>query len=151
MINREAPGDEAAAGSANDDGCPEMKRVHESHQVLREIAGMVAPCWTACVAMAPLRQGEGVDRRGQIGEYELEGSPGVSDGVQEQDRNTRRVSLLDVGEVHPAGKLYRPDDALVFYSSQASMLVWRTIMPSRNSSVVEPRTLTPSGYSHASL
>jgi hypothetical protein len=115
VINREAPGDEAAAGSANDDGCPEVKRVHESRQVFRETAGMVAPCWTARVAVAPLRQGEGVDRRGQIGEYELEGSPGVSDGVQKHYGNARRVSLLDVRELHPAGKLECPDGAIVFY------------------------------------
>ena len=42
VVYREAPGDEAAAGTADDDGCFEMERVHERRQVRREIAGMIA-------------------------------------------------------------------------------------------------------------
>ena len=62
---------------ANDDGCFESERVHESREIRREIAQDGTPRGTARVAMAPLRQGKGVNGLGQIGEHELEGSPGV--------------------------------------------------------------------------
>src|SRR5215210_2155478 len=157
-----------------------MEAVHERLQIHREIAGMIARVGTARITMTPLRQGESVDGLGQIGKYGLEGSPGVREAVQDHYGNARRVSLLDVGESHPVGKLdgfdvgcrgaidrlppcdtdrsqlaasagLFPVPPVLSYSSQASMLAWRTILPSCKSSVVAVSTLSPSGYSHASL
>jgi hypothetical protein len=64
MVYREAPGDEAATGTAHDNGGFEMEYIHERRQIRREIAGMVAPRGTARITMAPLRQGKCVDRLG---------------------------------------------------------------------------------------
>src|SRR5919112_588791 len=129
MVHREAPGDEAATGTAHDYGCFEMERVHERRQIRREIAGMKASRWTARITMAPLRQGVSVDRHGQIRQHELEGSPGVRDGVQEHYGNSRGVSLLDIRERHPAGKPNRPDNELApllghATTSSVSLLRW---------------------------
>jgi hypothetical protein len=87
VVYREAPGDEAATGTANDDGSIETELIHERRQVSREIAGMIAPRGTARITMTPLRHGERVDGLGQIRQHRLERTPGVRDGVQKHYGN----------------------------------------------------------------
>jgi len=94
---------------ARDDGCFELEHVHKRYEIRREIMDTVPRRGATRVAVAPLRQGEGADGFGQMRQHALEGAPGVREAVQEQHRDARGVSLLDVGELHLVGKLYGLD------------------------------------------
>src|SRR3712207_493178 len=54
--------------------------------------------------MPPLRQREGVDGLGQVGEHGLERAPGIGDAVQEHHGDARWISLLDILELDSVGK-----------------------------------------------
>ena len=84
MVYRKALGDHAAHRMAGNDGCSEMERVHERCQVCREIIETIACHRTTRIAVAPLCQGKGADGLGQVRQHALEGVPGVSDAMQQQ-------------------------------------------------------------------
>jgi hypothetical protein len=108
---------------ADDDGRLEAHPIEEADQVRREITGAVAMVRPRGIAMTALRQREGVNRSGQMGQHRLEGMPGVGDAVQQQHRDARGVALLYIGQRDPTGKLDGRDDRchiLVSFSEQAA-------------------------------
>jgi hypothetical protein len=84
---------------ADDDGRPEPKRIDERRHVGCEIARAVARYRGIRVTVPPLRQGERMNRRGQMRQHSLEGAPRVSHTMQEKHGNAGGLSLLDIGKI----------------------------------------------------
>jgi hypothetical protein len=87
---------------AGDDGRPKSQGVREGREVRREILRAVARQGAICVAVTPLRQSESAKGIGQVRQHALEGARRVSDAMQKQNGNARRISLLDIVELNPA-------------------------------------------------
>jgi hypothetical protein len=95
MRDREARGDQAAHRVADDDRARQLQPVHGGADVLGEIRGAVARVRLRRVAMAALREGDDAESGRQRREERLIGAPGVRVAVQQQDRRTRGVPMLD--------------------------------------------------------
>jgi len=81
-----------------------MDGVHERREVRGEILGAIAVRGAAGIAVAALRDREGVNGVGQVREHSFERVPGVSDGVEKDHGNARDVSLLYIRKPDLAGK-----------------------------------------------
>jgi hypothetical protein len=100
VVNNKASGDEAAAGTTYDKSGFKMDLVHKLYKIGREITDTVTRRGAARITVASLRWGKGMNVVRQVSHKELEGMPGVCDGMQEQHGNTRRVSLLRIGKLN---------------------------------------------------
>jgi hypothetical protein len=109
VIDGEAPGGEAAARTPGDHGRLEVDGFHECVEIRREVLDPIARGRAARVAVASLGQGEYVDRPREMGQHQLERVPGIGDGMQENEWDARRISLLDILDPHPGRKLKRSD------------------------------------------
>jgi hypothetical protein len=72
----------------------------------------------------PLRQGKGVNAWGQVSQHALERVPGVGNAAQKEPRDTRWVSLLDVGNLNPVGNLNGLDNKCHVYDPAATRAVF---------------------------
>jgi hypothetical protein len=75
-------------------------RTHGGHSLLQDDPHRHGP---------PLCQGKSMDGLRQMRQHQLEGVPGVRDAMQKQQGNACGVSLFDILELDPIGKLNRFD------------------------------------------
>ncbi len=104
VVDGDLLGDPAAHRGPRDDRGPELQGVHQGDRVGSEVGQAVARGRTVGVAVAALRDGDGVDRVRQVGQRVLERAPGVGVAVQQQHRHAGGVALLDVRERHSGGE-----------------------------------------------
>ena len=107
MVDGEALSHGATHGMAHDNGLLQTYCVHERGEVRSEIGEPVAGRRATRVAMTSLRQRERVDGLGEMRKHELEGTPGISEAVQEHHGYARCVSLFNVPNPHLVRKLSR--------------------------------------------
>jgi hypothetical protein len=94
---------------ADDHDRSEPKGIREGQHVSGEIASAIAGRGAIRISVAPLCNSEGVDGVGQVRQHRLKGAPGVGITVQKEHRNTRGVSLLNIGKLDPVRELNRFD------------------------------------------
>ena len=97
VVDRDAERVHRAHRVADDDGRCHLQRLHHGGGVGREVAGAVARRGIAA-AVAALRQRDDVLVVGQPRQHRqhrLEGTPGVGDAVQQEQRRATAAALLD--------------------------------------------------------
>jgi hypothetical protein len=104
VIEGEALGAVAAAGVPDEDGRVEPDGVHEGGHVGGVVLGAVAGLRVVGVAVPALGQRVHVQRSGQLRQQELPRAPGVAVAVQQDDRHSVRVALLDAGQREAGGE-----------------------------------------------
>jgi hypothetical protein len=94
--------------SQSEYGCLRARIISESENSYTTGVGSIARFRTGRVAVATLRQRDGVDGSREMREHQLEGMPRIRDRVQEQHRHSFGIALANVWERDPRGQFRYP-------------------------------------------